>query len=167
MQACLALILLVSTELSAGAAKTDAVPVAGWLEHARLTPGDILLEAKLDTGARTSSLHAQNPRQFKRDGKNWVAFYVTGNDGRRVHLERPLVRIVRVRSASGVDEARPAVTLGICIGSVYRVTEVNLVDRSGLAKPLLIGRRFIRGRLRIDVSRRYMLEPVCKGKAVP
>jgi len=167
MYACLALIMLVSTDLVAGAPGPDAVPVAGWLERARVSPGDIVLEAKLDTGTRTSSLHAMNLSQFERDGKNWVAFDVMGNDGRSVHLERPVVRIVRIKKAPGIDEARPTVTLGICVGNLYRVTEVNLVDRSGLAKPLLIGRRFLNRRLRVDVSRRYLLEPVCKGKTVP
>jgi hypothetical protein len=140
------------------------VPVAGWTERARLSPGDIVVEAKLDTAARTSSLHAVNPRQFERDGKNWVAFDVLGNDGRSVHFERPVVRISHVKSALGRDEARPTVTLGICIGSVYRVTEVNLADRSSLIKPLLIGRRFLKGRLRVDPDHRNLLEPVCDRK---
>lgn len=80
---------------------------------------------------------------------------------------RPIVRIARIQSAPGVEEARPTVTLGICIGSVYRITEVNLVDRGSLSKPLLIGRSFLRGRLVVDLSRHYLLEPACKRKAVP
>ena len=58
------------------------------------------------------------------------------------------------------------VKLGICIGSVYRVTEVGLVDRSNLAKPLLIGRRFLSGRLLIDLKGRHLLEPVCKPRTL-
>jgi len=45
------------------------------------------------------------------------------------------VRIAKIKSALGKDESRPVVTLGICIGNVYRITEVNLVDRSSLATP--------------------------------
>lgn len=161
-----ALILSLSAACAAYAAQPDAVPVAGWLERARLSPGDIVLEAKLDSGARTSSLHAVNVQQFERDGKEWVAFDVAGNDGRSVRIERPLVRIARIKSALGTDEARPTVTLGICIGSIYRVTEVNLVDRNGLTKPLLIGRRFLKGRLLVDLNRRYLLEPACKRNSV-
>ncbi len=152
---------------AAHASHPVAVPVAGWIERARLSPGDIVLEAKLDTGARMSSLHAVNLRQFERDGKNWVAFDVTGNDGRSVRLERPVLRIARIKSALGSDEARPTVTLGICIGRVYRVTEVNLADRSSLTKPLLIGRRFLKGRLRVDLAHRYLLEPACDRTKPP
>jgi hypothetical protein len=126
-----------------------------------------VLEAKLDTGARTSSLDAVNLQQFERDGKDWVAFDVVGDDGRSVRIERPIVRIARIKSALGTDQARPTVTLGICIGRVYRVTEVNLVDRNGLTKPLLVGRRFLKGRLLVDLNRRYLLEPACKRKAGP
>lgn len=156
--ACLSLVFSFPPAL---ASQPAAVPVAGWIERARLSPGDIILEAKLDTGARTSSLHAVNPRHFERDGKNWIAFDVLGNDGRSVHFEQPVVRIAHIKSAPGIVEARPTVMLGICIGSVYRVTEVNLVDRSSLTKPLLIGRRFLKDRLRVDLGHRYLLEPVC------
>lgn len=161
---CLSVVLSVPVVL---ASQPVAVPVAGWIERARLSPGDIVLEAKLDTGARTSSLHAVNLRQFERDGKNWAAFDVTGNDGRSVRLERPVLRIAHIKSALGSDEARPTVTLGICIGRVYLITEVNLVDRSSMTKPLLIGRRFLKGQLRVDLAHRYLLEPACDRTEPP
>jgi hypothetical protein len=47
---------------------------------------------------------------------------------------------------------------------VYRVTEVNLVDRSGLTNPLLIGRRFLRDRLLVDTGRKYLMDPTCTQK---
>jgi len=117
-QACVALLLLISTASAADVPRPRALPIAGWLERARLVPGNIVLEAKLDTGARTSSLDATNLQQFKRRRKDWVAFDVVGDDGRSVRIERPLVRIARIKSALGTDEARPTITLGICIGSV-------------------------------------------------
>jgi hypothetical protein len=150
----------------AEAALAADLPIAGWLERARLSPGNIILEAKIDTGARTSSLDARNLQQFERDGKAWIAFDVTGTNGQAARIERPLGRIASVRSALGVDETRPSVALGICIGDVYRVTEVTLVDRSALDKPLLIGRRFLRGRLLVDSSRRHLLDPHCPLKTL-
>jgi len=158
---------LLGTVAVVRAAQPGTVPVAGWLERARLSPGEIVLEAKLDTGARTSSIHALNLQQFERAGKNWVAFDVVGADGRSVRLERPLVRIAKIKSAPGTEEERPTVTLGICIGNVFQITEVSLVDRSGLSKPLLIGRRFLKGRLVVDLSHRYLLEPLCNRKSMP
>ena len=153
---------LVWATCSAHAARPEAVPVAGWLELARLSPGEIVLEAKLDSGARTSSLHAVNLQHYEHDGKAWVSFDVVGADGRSARIERPVVRTARVKSALGSDEARPTITLGVCVGPVYRVTEISLVDREGLPQPLLIGRRFLRGRLLVDVGRRHLLRPDCK-----
>ena len=162
-----ALFLLLLAAPAVYGAQPVSLPVAGWLERARLSPGEILLEAKLDSGALSSSLHAANLKQFKRDGKDWVAFDVTGNDGRTAHFERPIVRIAKIKSALGTDEGRPTVTLGICVGNVYRVTEVNLVDRSGLTNPLLIGRRFLRDRLLVDTGRQYLMDPTCTQKMAP
>jgi hypothetical protein len=163
-----AFVALLAAVAPSRAAQQDALPVAGWLERARISPGEVVMEAKLDSGALTSSLHATNIEKFERDGKGWVAFDVAGDDdGRRVRIERPIVRVAQVKSALGTDESRLTVTLGICIGSVYRVTEVNLADRNNVTKPLLIGRRFLRGRLLVDLKRRYLLEPACTKKAVP
>ncbi len=162
-----ALLLLLSTAWAADISRPSTLPVAGWLERARIWPGNILLESKLDTGARTSSLHAANIQQHKRDGKVWVAFDVSGQNALTARIERPLVRLARIKSALGADEARPTVTLGICIGTVYRVTEVTLVDRSDLTKPLLVGRRFLKGRLLVNANRRHLLEPTCTPTAMP
>jgi len=163
----MALWLLLAMAPAAAALPPYALPVAGRTERARVEPGGLMLEAKLDTGARTSSLHAANLQFLTRDGQDRVAFDVVDDGGRSVHIDRPLVRIAKIKSAPGIDEARPVVTLGICIGNIYRLTEVNLVDRSTLDKPLLIGRSFLRGRLQVNVNRRYLLEPACAQKIAP
>ena len=159
--------LLLAAVPAVAALPPYALPVAGRMENVRLTPGDVVVEAKLDTGARTSSLDAVNMQRLIRDGADWMALDVAGNDGRNVRIERPVVRIAKIKSALGVDEDRPVVTLGVCIGKVYRVTEVNLVDRGDLTAPLLIGRRFLHGRLLVNVNRRHLLEPACKRTALP
>lgn len=162
------ILLALITALPAAAATTPkALPVAGRLERALIVPGNLILEAKLDTGARTSSLHAAHIERHLRDGVEWARFEITGDNGQPVRMERPVVRIATVKSALGKDEGRPVVALGICIGKVYRITEVNLVDRSDLTSPLLIGRRFLQGRFLVNVNRRYLLEPVCTHTELP
>jgi hypothetical protein len=157
---------LIVLPAAAAVADAGAVPVAGWLERARLFPGDIPLEAKLDSASRNSSLHALNVERFEREGADWVAFDIVTGSGGSMRLERPVVRVVEIQSAPGRYETRVAVKLGICIGQVFRVTEVNLVDRSTLSKPLLVGRRFLRGRLLVDTKRRFLLEPECKPRTI-
>lgn len=165
--AALALALLLPTRCLAAAEEIRAPAIAGWLERAKLVPGEVVVEAKLDTGANTSSLHAPVIQHFARDGKRWVSFDIVGRDGQNVRIERPVVRTARVRSALGSGQSRPTVRLGICVGNVYRITEVTLADRSRLDVPLLVGRRFLEGHLLVDSAKRELHEPNCPEAPLP
>lgn len=126
------------------------------------------MQAKLDTGADTSSLHTTAIEHFERDGKPWVTLDVIGRDGRSVRIERPVVRNARVRSALGAGQVRPTVLLGICVGTVYGITEVTLADRSRLSVPLLVGRRFLESHLLlVDSTKRELNEPNCQEMPAP
>lgn len=136
--------------------------VVGYTETVRLFPADMPLRAKIDTGARTSSLHAQDITIFAKRGKMWVRFHVTNRENRTQEFERPVVRRVRIKDLGGPSVSRPVVLMGICLGSVYRVTEVNLSDRSGFNFQLLVGRRFMRQVIVVDPARQFTLKPRCE-----
>lgn len=140
----------------------EARQVVGYTETVRLFPSDIPLRAKIDTGARTSSLHAQDITIFARNGKMWVRFHVTNRENRTQEFERPVVRRVRIKDLGGPSISRPVVLMGICVGSVYRITEVNLSDRSGFNFQLLVGRRFMRQVIVVDPARQFTLKPQCE-----
>jgi hypothetical protein len=135
--------------------------IVGFTETVRLYPGDIAIRAKIDTGARTSSLHADDIISFERDGRLWVRFHVTNRDNRTQTFERPVVRQVKIKSLTGPALSRPVVMLGICIGDVFRVTEVNLSNRHGFNFQLLVGRRFMRQALVVDPGRQFTRQPRC------
>ncbi len=162
----LAFILLASLPLHAFAASdlAGAPHTVGWVERARIYPGDMVLEAKLDTGADTSSLCASHIEVFRRDGRRVVAFEVKCVEGRLVKLERPLVRMVRIKNRGVRTRERPVVMLGVCVGKLFRETEVNLVDRSNLDYPMLIGRSFLAHGLAVDAARQFTVEPTCSGE---
>lgn len=155
--------VLVCFPLPLLAAPAAELAVAGWIERVRLGGEGIVVQAKLDTGADVSSLHAAHVRRFQRDGAEWVGFDVTGEDGRVVHFEQPLVRSARVRSATGGRQQRPVVRIEVCLGGVSGLTEVNLVDRSAMSERLLVGRSFLNGRFLVDSARTHALEPDCRG----
>lgn len=136
-------------------------PVVGWIETVAIEPGDLRLRAKLDTGARTSSLNAPDFRLFERDGVQWVAFTVTNRDGREITLERKVVRSARIKRIQGPSQVRPVVMLTLCIGNIYGETEVNLVNRAGFNYEMLIGRRFLARRFAVDPARALTVEPDC------
>jgi len=105
------------------------------------------LEAKLDTGAKTASLHAKKIKRFRRDGKPWVRFYLDTDKNKKQPIELPLVRTSRIkRRADDYDaeeerssSSRPVIALSVCLGSSMQQIEVNLTDRSAFRYPLLIG----------------------------
>ena len=160
--------------LLAGLAALGAVPgavtsviadpqIVGWVERIRLGEEGVILSAKLDTGADTSSLHASKVRWFDRDGSQWVAFEVKGEDGRTVTFERKVARIAEIkRRAGGEPLRRPTVLIGVCLGRFYRVTEVNLADRTRFSQPFLVGRSFLRHQFAVDSGRTNTIEPECR-----
>lgn len=139
--------------------------VAGWVEHAVLLPKGLEVRAKLDTGARTSSLNAVDPVFFSRDSTRWVRFNVTSHAGRSSTLEQPIVRTSKIKRHFGRRQSRPVVRLDICVGHIHKKVEVNLVDRSGLNYQLLIGRNFLSGDIVVDAARTYVLAPTCTASA--
>ncbi len=70
---------------------------AGWVEEVLITPGSLRLNAKLDTGAKSSSLHAENLSSFSRDGAPWVKFDVIDEEGKPVSFERKVHRIGKIK----------------------------------------------------------------------
>jgi hypothetical protein len=136
--------------------------LVGWVEPITLESEGMPLSAKLDTGADTSSLHARDITWISRPDGDWVAFDIVGENDRSVRLERKVQRIAHVKKASGGVQSRPTVLLGVCLGGVYRMTEVNLTDRTGFKLPVLLGRSFLGGDFAVDSSRTRTIEPKCR-----
>ena len=138
--------------------------VLGWVEKAMILPGHLVMNAKMDTGALTSSLDAKGLTPFQRDGKDWVRFDVeTQDDNDKVtsqSFEREIVREVTLRGAGGKDD-RPVVLMKICIGDQVYEEQFTLRDRGEMKYPLLIGRRTIQHLGLIDVTRQFTVEPKC------
>ncbi len=138
-----------------------AMPVVGWVERVKIYPGEMILKAKLDTGAKTASINARDIETFERKGEDWVRFRIVNRDGNNLVLERPLVRETRIQRHFGKRQRRPVVKLGICVGDLYREVQVNLVNRKGFIYPMLIGRMFMKKQLLVDPSLRYTVAPKC------
>ena len=138
--------------------------VVGWVEKARISPGNIVLAAKMDSGADNSSLNVPDFTEFERNGEKWVRFELVSDNGHNTVIERKLVRVAKIKRHGGSRQIRPVVLMGICVGNYYRQVEVNLVDRSNFKYPLLIGRSFMQDKILIDPSVQYTLEPACEER---
>ncbi|HKK14440.1 MAG TPA: RimK/LysX family protein [Gammaproteobacteria bacterium] len=151
--------------LLAGAALAADQTVVGWVEQVRIYPGALSVRAKVDTGAKTSSLNCDCIQTFQREGKPWVRFTVTNTQGRSTSLERPVVREVIIKRHYGREQKRPVIRLGLCMAGVYKQTDVNLVDRSGFNYQMLIGRRFLQQDFIVNPSRTFLTKPACPDGA--
>lgn len=130
--------------------------VLGRVEYAWLSEVNQYLKARIDTGAKSSSLNATKIQRFERDGERWVRFDVSMTDEEVVTVEAPLVRHVRIRQAS-VDELerRPVVKLSIKLGEIDEETEFTLSDRRNMLYPILLGRSFLRDIAMVDVAKKF------------
>ncbi len=134
--------------------------VAGWREWVSLPDlGVDWIKAKLDTGARTSALHAFDLEEFERDGQAWVRFSIhpwQRNADDAVTAELPVHDVRHVRSSSGHVQERYVVLVAVRIGLRKITTEVTLTRRDAMGFRLLIGREALRQGYVVDPGRSYL-----------
>jgi len=116
------------------------------------------MKAKIDTGARSSALHAFGIEPFERDGQPWVRFSV--HPWQRSALdttvvERPVHDVRHVRSSSGHAQERFVVLLDVRILDEVVTAEVTLTHRDAMGFRMLIGREALRRRFLVDSARSY------------
>lgn len=139
--------------------KAPKIPL-GWREWLALPELGIgPIKAKVDTGARTSSLHAFAVERFERDGEPWVRFKVhpRQRDAKTtVIAEAKLLDEREVRSSSGKATLRPVIATPIRLGHHTVRAEVTLVRRDLMGFRMLLGRQAMRGRFLVDPGSSYL-----------
>jgi hypothetical protein len=132
--------------------------VLGELETVWIDPPGLSLNARIDTGATTNSLNAEDMVEFERDGDDWVRFHVRDTDSKElIEIEREVVRYVRVyQQADPEGTRRPVVSLRLHLGDVRDPFEFTLADRSHLNYQILLGRSFLTDIALVDVGRQFV-----------
>ena len=139
------------------AAKTPLI--VGWRELVSLPElGLVGIPAKIDTGARTSSLHAHVLEDFVREGQRFVRFAVVW-DGARHHCEAVQVDVRGITSSNGDQQTRFVIKTPLKIGSLTFRAEISLADRSQMQFPMLIGRTALRRRMVVDSGHSWLQSP--------
>lgn len=134
------------------APKTD-ISIIGEMEPVTIVTAKSTFPARIDTGATTSSIDAQDIVRFERDGKSWVKFNLKDRKTGKVTLiESKLTRIVEIKRHGAEPQHRPAVKLKTKLGDKELYSEFTLADRSSFDFPVLIGRNVLSGNFIVDVS---------------
>lgn len=144
------------------AAAPAAPLVIGWTEYLDLPDlGITRLKAKVDTGARTSSLHVAAIRRLsgRDDGEAEIEITMAPDRRRPERLVRARVHQlarIRVTDSGGHSELRPVIETLLVLGPVTKRVRLTLADRSTMLFRMILGRKAIEGAFVVDVSRKYL-----------
>lgn len=145
--------------------------VVGWREWLHLPDLNVqLIKAKVDTGARTSSLHAENVRIETHGEQEMVFFTVHPKQRSRVQgveASAPLLERRWVRSSNGSQDLRPVILTRIDVGGLIYPVELTLTRRDMMGFRMLIGRQAMRGRMLVDPARSFLTRKVKKKEKAP
>lgn len=135
-------------------------PVVGWREWAILPDLAISrIKVKIDTGAKTSSLHAYEVNVIRRQGREFVRFKVhplQRNQRKIVTCEAALVEWRQVTDSGGKRTLRPVIETRIMLGAREVVAEVTLIARDAMGFRMLIGRQALKRSWIVDPSKSFI-----------
>ena len=118
------------------------------------------IKARVDSGAKTSALHAVNIAPFVKNEVNWVKFDINpiqNNQKTVIHCEALLIDKRIVKSSSGFREQRYVIQTNITIGNESWAIEMTLTNRDSMGFRMLLGREAMSGRILVDPEQKYVL----------
>ncbi|MEC4895106.1 MAG: RimK/LysX family protein [Oscillatoria sp. PMC 1051.18] len=140
--------------------KQERLPIIGWRERIALPElGISQVKAKIDTGARSSALHAFDVEIFPRDGQEMVRFQVhpyQRDSKTTVVAEAKLLDRREVRNSGGVAQLRPAIATVVELGGIQWQIELTLTNRDVMGFRMLLGRQALRRRFLVDPGNSFV-----------
>jgi len=136
--------------------KTISLTPLGWREWVFLPAhNDFRLKAKIDTGARSSAIHATNIQIYQKGKNERVKFQIFQSKS-FLNMDTKLLSYKKIKNSFGDTEIRPVIYLKIKIGTEVWVTKITLAQRSGLTYPMLIGRNTLNKKHIVHSHRSYL-----------
>jgi len=129
----------------------------GRVEWVELPDVKIKHKARIDTGAKTTSMHAVNIEEVEQRGELFVKFQTFDSEGKVVDVVRKVDTTQRVSNTAGFVSRRYVIKEKIKIGNIEREVLINLNDRSKMDYKFLVGRNLLLGRFIVDVARSHVL----------
>jgi hypothetical protein len=135
------------------------LPVIGWREWVGLPEFGIkAIKVKVDTGARSSSLHAHDLHVFERGGAEWARFQIHPVQRSRIRAIETEARILEfrsVRSSTGKARVRPVILTEVALLGITWPVELTLASRDEMGFRMLLGREAVRRRFLVDAGKSY------------
>ncbi len=134
----------------------------GWREWAALPDlGAARIGAKIDTGAKSSALHATKIKEFETGGVRHVEFWLQtlqGDEPREIFCHAPIADQRLIKSSNGLEEERIVIETDLHIGEHRWKIDLTLANRATMEFPLLIGRDALGGKFMIDPTASYLCD---------
>ncbi len=135
------------------------LPLIGWREYLSLPElGIEKIKAKIDTGAKTSALHAFDVETIEKDEQTWIQFTVhplQKNEEFEVKCLAPFKEYREIKNSGGDTEIRPVVTTSVSLGEYRWQIELTLTNRDSMGFRMLLGRQAVRKRFLVDSGKSF------------
>lgn len=150
-------VLLLLISMSASAQLLKEKILIGRVEWISFPNLELKHKARIDTGAKTSSLHAVGIEEVQQGGELFVKFQSVDFEGKTKELIRKVESMQRVANPGGGTSKRYVVREKVRLGSFEKEISINLNDRSKMEYKFLVGRNLLLGRFVVDVARSHVL----------
>ncbi|MGD8483231.1 MAG: RimK/LysX family protein [Thioalkalispiraceae bacterium] len=147
-------------------ASAESVDTIGWIEQVNIHPQNLLITAKIDTGADNSSVHANDIEVYEKQGNKWVRFVIENRQGDMVNFDLPLVRMATIKRKGAAPLQRPIVNMDLCLGNTMKKVQINLADRDNFKYRMLIGRSYLKNQYLVNASQTHTIQPACRADSL-
>ena len=137
--------------------------IIGSHENIVILPGELIFDAKIDTGASNSSMHATDIEFYTQNDGKYVRFKTLDKNDKTIILDLPLHRTALIKRHGGESLRRAVVKIGICMANRYKQVEVTLTDRSKFKSRFLIGTSFLINDFIVDVANQNLRKASCNS----
>lgn len=146
--------------------RSAKLDIIGWREFAQLPALKIAsIKVKVDTGARTSSLHVSQIKIFHRGAHEYAHFTIHPRQRSNEPAIRARAKVIehrKVKSSNGHTSMRPVILTKLKIGQHEKIIELTLINRDLMGFRMLLGREALRGDFLVDSSGSYLLSKELK-----
>lgn len=129
----------------------------GRVEWVSLPALEVKHRSRIDTGAKTTSMHAVNIEEVQQGNELFVKFQTVDAEGKSVDVLRKVDSTQKISNAGGLLTKRYVIREKVKIGKFEREILINLNDRTKMEYKFLVGRNLLLGRFIVDVARSHVL----------